>query len=55
MSGLLTIPLILSLSKDELNEKSPDTEGWFDKLTMSGYCWYSQGASVSLPEYSVNR
>ena len=36
MSGLLTIPLILSLSKDELNEKSPDTAGWFDKLTLSG-------------------
>ena len=32
----LTAPLILSLSKDGQGEESPDREGWFDKLTMSG-------------------
>ena len=37
MSGLLTSPLILSLSKDEPKGESPDREGWFDKLTMSGF------------------
>ena len=36
MSGLLTAPLILSLSKDDLKEESPDTAGWSNKLTMSG-------------------
>ncbi len=36
MSGLLTVPLILSLPKDELKEESPDRAKWFDKLTMSG-------------------
>ena len=36
MSGLLTAPLILSLSKGEVKEESPDTVGWFDRLTMSG-------------------
>ena len=36
MSGLLTTPLILSLSKDGLKGESPDRAGWFDKLTMSG-------------------
>ena len=32
MSGLLTVPLILSLSKDAYRNR----ERWFDKLTMSG-------------------
>ncbi len=33
----LTSPLILNQSKDELKEEPPDTEGWFDKLTMSEF------------------
>ena len=36
MSGLLTIPLILSWSKDAVREEPPDGAGWFDRLTMSG-------------------
>ena len=45
VGGLLTVPLILSLSKDGLREELSGRERWFDKLTMSGFCsWRRLGA-----------
>ena len=52
MSGLLTVPLILSLSKDARRI----TVGWFDRLTMSGLLTVPLILSLSKdapPDYGI--
>ncbi len=55
MSGLLTVLLILSLSKGEVKEEPPDTVGWFDKLTMIGLLTTPLILSLSKDERRGNR